>query len=53
MSARKGKNLNQVKYQLKSLEEAFERDATAIRSGIQDEVIGNIFDNPELLESEE
>ena len=34
MSARKGKNLNQVKYQLKSLEEAFERDATAIRSGI-------------------
>lgn len=34
MSARKGMNLKQVKYQLKSLEEAFERDATAIRSGI-------------------
>lgn len=29
MSARKGKNLKRVKYQLKSLEEAFEWDATA------------------------
>ena len=34
MSARKRKNLKQVKYQLESLEETFERDATAIRSGI-------------------
>ena len=34
MSARKGMSLKQVKYQLKSLEEAFGRDATAIRSGI-------------------
>ena len=34
MSARKGKNLKQVKYQLKSLEEAFERDATARHKNI-------------------
>ena len=34
MSARKGKNLKRVKYQLKSLEEAFERDATARHKNI-------------------
>lgn len=34
MSARKGKNLKQVKYQLKALEEAFERDATARHKNI-------------------
>ena len=34
MSARKEKNLKQVKYQLKSLEEAFERDATARHKNI-------------------
>ena len=34
MSARKEKNLKQVKYQLKSLEEAFERDATARHNNI-------------------
>ena len=34
MSARKGMNLKQVKYQLKSLEEAFERDATARHKNI-------------------
>lgn len=34
MSARKGKNLKRVKYQLKSLEEAFEWDATARHKNI-------------------
>ena len=34
MSARKGNNLKQVKYQLKSLEEAFERDATVRHKNI-------------------
>ena len=34
MSARKGMNLKQVKYQLKELEEAFERDATARHKNI-------------------
>ena len=34
MSARKGMNLKQAKYQLKSLEEAFERDATARHKNI-------------------
>lgn len=34
MSARKEKNLKRVKYQLKSLEEAFERDATARHKNI-------------------
>lgn len=34
MSARKGINLKRVKYQLKSLEEAFERDATARHKNI-------------------
>ena len=31
---RKGRNLKRVKYQLKSLEEAFERDATARHKNI-------------------
>ena len=34
MSARKGMNLKQVKNQLKSLEEAFERDATVRHKNI-------------------
>lgn len=34
MSTRKEKNLKQVKYQLKSLEEVFERDATARHKNI-------------------
>lgn len=34
MSARKGKNLKRVKHQLKTLEEAFERDATARHKNI-------------------
>ena len=34
MSARKEKNLKQAKYQLKSLEEAFGRDATARHNNI-------------------
>lgn len=34
MSARKGKHLKRVKYQLKSLEEAFGRDATARHKNI-------------------
>ena len=34
MSARKGKDLKWVKHQLKSLEEAFEQDATARHKNI-------------------